>query len=43
MAEHGEPIPEPQTLSFYVQHTNQIFSGDILANVIIDTPELAWA
>jgi predicted RNase H-like HicB family nuclease len=43
MAEHGEPIPEPQTLSFYVQHTNQISSEDILAHVTIDTPELAWA
>ena len=43
MAEHGEPIPVPQTLSFYVQNTNEISSDDILAHVTIDTPEMALA
>jgi len=43
MTEHGEPIPVPQTLSFYVQNTNEISSEDILAHVTIDTPEMALA
>ena len=43
MAEHGEPIPVPQTLSFYVQNTNEISSDDILAHVTIETPEMALA
>lgn len=43
MAEHGDPLPVPQTLSFYVQNTDEISSDDILAHVILDTPEIALA
>lgn len=43
MAEQGEPLPAPQTLNFYVQNTDEISSDDILAHVVIDTPEMALA
>ena len=43
MAEHGEQMPVPQTLNYYVQSTDEISSDDILAHVVIDTPEVALA
>ena len=43
MAKHGDPLPVPQTLSFYVQNTDEISSDDILAHVVLDTPEIALA
>ena len=43
MAENGEPMPTPQTLNFYVQNTDEISSDDILAHVVVDTPEMALA
>ena len=43
MAEHGDPLPIPRTLNFYVQNTDEISSDDILAHVILDTPEIALA
>lgn len=43
MAEHGDPLPVPQTLTFYVQNTDEISSDDILAHVTIDTAEMALA
>ena len=43
MVRHGNPLPVPQTLSFYVQNTDEISSNDILAHVTIDTPEIALA
>ena len=43
MAQHGDPIPVPQTLSYYVQHTDEISSDDILAHVVVETPEMALA
>lgn len=43
MAEHGDPLPVPRTLNFYVQNTDEISSDDIIAHVTIDTPEMALA
>ena len=43
MAKHGDPLPVPKTLSFYVQNTDEISSDDIIAHVTVDTPELALA
>ena len=43
MAEHGDPIPVPRTLNFYVQNTDEISSDDIIAHVTIDTTEMALA
>ena len=43
LAEHGGPIPVPQTLNYYVQNTDEISSDDILTHVVIDTPEIALA
>ena len=43
MAKHGDTLPVPQTLNFYVQNTDEISSDDILAHVILDTPEIALA
>ena len=43
MAEHGEPLPVPQTLNFYVQNSDEISSDDILAHITVDTPEMAVA
>lgn len=41
MVENGEIIPEPLPLRSYAQEADEVIGEDIIAHVIVDTPELA--
>lgn len=43
MAEHGESIPEPRSLNFYLNETDEISSDDIIAHVEVALPESVTA
>lgn len=41
--QNGDEIPEPKSLSYYLQKTDEISSEDILAHIDLEVPELAPA
>ncbi|MGQ0542744.1 MAG: type II toxin-antitoxin system HicB family antitoxin [Blastocatellia bacterium] len=40
MAENGEALPKPMPLGLYVEKANEVTGEDILAHVIVNTPEM---
>ncbi len=43
MVENGEAIPKPMPLGLYVEKADEVSGEDILAHVIVNTPEMALA
>lgn len=43
MIENGELIPKPMPLRLYVEKTDEGSEEDILAHVVVSTPEMALA
>jgi len=43
MLQNGEEIPEPKSLSYYLQQPGEISSDDIRAHLDIEVPELTPA
>lgn len=43
MLENGESVPQARGLDFYIRNSVEIAGEDILARVIVDTPEMALA
>lgn len=43
IVENGEGVPKPKGLDFYIHNSPDVTGEDILAHVIIDTPEMALA
>jgi predicted RNase H-like HicB family nuclease len=43
IVESGESVPTAKGLDFYIHNTKEIAGEDILAHVIVDTPEMALA
>lgn len=43
MIENGETIPTPKPLQYILQDTDNVTGEDIIAHVIVKTPELALA
>lgn len=41
--ESGEQVPAAKGLDFYIHNTAEVTGEDILAHVIVDTPEMALA
>ncbi|MFL6467829.1 MAG: type II toxin-antitoxin system HicB family antitoxin [Pyrinomonadaceae bacterium] len=42
MVEGGEAVPQPKPLGHYVKQVEQVIGEDIIAHVIVDTPEMAF-
>jgi predicted RNase H-like HicB family nuclease len=43
IVENGEAVPQSKPLSHYVRDVDEVTGEDILAHVVIDTPEMALA
>ena len=43
LLESGEEIPRSKGLDFYIHNSNEISNEDILAHIVVDTPEMALA
>lgn len=43
MIANGEAIPTPVPVQYFLQNTNDVTGEDILAHVVVQTPELALA
>ena len=43
IVENGESIPKSKGLDYYIHNTTEVTGEDILAHVIVDTPEMALA
>lgn len=43
MVEHGETVPTPVPLQHLLQNTNDVTGEDIIAHIMVRTPELALA
>ncbi|MBK9215384.1 MAG: type II toxin-antitoxin system HicB family antitoxin [Chloracidobacterium sp.] len=43
MIENGETVPAPKPLQYVLHDTNDVTGEDIIAHVIVQTPELALA
>jgi predicted RNase H-like HicB family nuclease len=43
MAENGEAVPTAKGLDFYIHNSTEVTGEDILAHIIVDTPEMALA
>lgn len=43
MMGNGESVPQARGLDFYIHNSDEIAGEDILARVIVDTPEMALA
>lgn len=43
LAENGESIPKAKGLDFYIHNSTEVAGEDILAHVIVETPEMALA
>ncbi len=41
MIESGESLPKPRSLEDYVQSAEEVTGEDILAHVVVNTPEIA--
>ena len=43
MVENGEEVPQPSPLSYYVEKADEVTGEDIIAHIILNTPQPALA